>query len=535
MSLPPIIKGLLDPAAYLSRPARVTLIQTHISYILLTPDIVYKIKKPVDFGFLDFTTLKKRLYFCREEVRLNRALAPGMYLGVVPIARERGGFRMEGKGRPVEYAVKMKRIPPDATLESMIKQDSVLPSTIVRIASAIAGFHGKAARGPRISSYGNLNAVRKNTGENFSQTARFVGSQGRLARRQGRLDWKTITRERYGAIKEYTRGFLENNSALFVERARGGFIRDCHGDIHSEHVCVEPGRGGISIFDCIEFNRRFRCSDVVADMAFLSMDLDFRGRGDLARVFDRAYFSRTKDRRGARLLNFYKCYRAYVRGKVESFRLIEPEETARDKRAAFLNAMRYFHLAHKYSKGGTRPAMVVVAGLAGTGKSAVAKALGDATGMAVLSSDEVRKLLFSIPLTEHRHERFAKGIYSKEATDRTYRELIKKAFAMLSSGRSVILDATFSKEKHLERARKAAEKCGASFHVIACTADDETVKKRIEKRASEAGAVSDATWTVYKKQKGLFEEIKTAHLELSTGAPERELIVDVIRWLTGNC
>lgn len=511
MALPKMVESLLSPSAYPSHPAAVFLKQTHISYLFITPQFVYKVKKPVDFGFLDFTTLRKRLFFCREEVRLNRRLAPATYLGVVPITRGKGGHMMEGKGRPVEYAVKMRRLAQSTMLDCMIEDEAIGPGVIRKVARVISGFHKRARTGPRISVYGRPCVIRKNTEENFSQVSPFVG--------------KTIDPVRYRSIKEYTEDFIGENQGLFKERIEKNFIRDCHGDIHCEHVSVTDGA---AVFDCIEFNRRFRYSDTVSDAAFLSMDLEFRQRGDLARIFDRAYFFSSSDSGGKRLLNFYKCYRAFVRGKVESFRLVEKEETEEDKRAAFSNAVRFFHLSHLYAQGGYRPMMLIVCGLTGTGKTTLALSLKEKLGIAHLSSDVLRKRLFSLRPEERRYGRFASGIYSREATLRTYSTLIEEGRRLLSSGRAVMLDATFSKGKYLTEARKAAEGCGAFFYLVECRADEKAIKKRFEKRLAEKGGVSDATWEVYKRQKKLFEEIKSPNLVVSTTVVRPETLAEKV-------
>ncbi|MFZ3072669.1 MAG: phosphotransferase, partial [Thermodesulfobacteriota bacterium] len=373
MALPAVIKALLKPSAYPKGCGKVTLLQTHISYILLTGKYAYKIKKPVDFGFLDFTALEKRLYFCKEEVRLNRRLAPDIYIGVVPVVRVRRGYRVEGKGRIVEYAVKMKRIPDEVILERMIKEETITTEIIKRIADRIASFHKHALTNKGISGFGKIEIIKQNGEENFSQVSPFIGT--------------TISNKRLNKIRAFAEGFLRKNAPLFKKRVEAGFIRDCHGDIHSEHIGIEDG---IFIFDCIEFNRRFRYCDVVSDAAFLSMDLEFRGRPDLAKIFEKEYFSTTGDSEGKRLLDFYKCYRAFVRGKVEGFKLNESEESSADKKNALLNALLYFDLSYKYATGGYKPALLLVCGLIGTGKSTVARLIASRTGMAIISSDETR-------------------------------------------------------------------------------------------------------------------------------------------------
>jgi aminoglycoside phosphotransferase family enzyme/predicted kinase len=526
VGLPSLIEALLEPRAYPERPEKVTLQQTHISYLFFTPRYVYKVKKPVDFAFLDFSTLKKRLHFCQEEVRLNRRLAPGLYLDVVAITAGKAGKEgvfMEGEGEALEYAVKMKRLPAETMLEAMLERETVTGEVIERVARAVASFHKKAETNERISSFGLPEMIKNNTDENFSQTKDFIG--------------RTITRKQYDDIKAYTDSFLSSKKGEFNKRVQKGFIKDCHGDIHSEHISISDG---IQVYDCIEFNERFRYSDIVADSAFLSMDLDFHNRHDLTRLFDDAYFSSIGDGAGRRLLDFYKCYRAFVRGKVEGFKLVEPEETETDKREAELKARLYFHLAHLYATGGFRPTMLVLRGLSGTGKTIIADELSRKTDFVVLSSDAIRKGLFGIKPEEHRFEPFEKGIYTTEATERTYAELIEKGTALVETGRSVILDATFSELKYLKIAASKAKASGAIFHVVECVAEEETIRKRLKQRSLEKGAISDARWEVYKKQKGLFESLPTPfeggpHLVLKTDGPTEGVIQKVIEQvIAGN-
>ncbi|MEE9613654.1 MAG: AAA family ATPase [Thermodesulfobacteriota bacterium] len=531
MELPRVIEALTRPGAYPERPEKVGFEQTHISYLFFTPEFVYKVKKHVDFGFLDFTTLQKRRHFCEEEVRLNSRLAPGVYLGVVEVIETEDGIFMEtdheggeeGEGRTVEYAVKMKRLPEDGMLDTLLVRDRVDASLMKKAAGAIASFHRTAETSEHIAHFGEPGTIERNTEENFFQVSDYIG--------------RTITQKQFDDIKAYTKGFLSSHKGLFIERVKDGFIRDCHGDIHSEHVSVADG---ISIFDCIEFNERFRYSDTVADMAFLAMDLDYHGRGDLSRTFEDAYFSLTGDEEGREFLDFYKCYRAFLRGKVEGFKLAEPEESEEDKRAAAELARLHFHLAHLYATGGYRPVVLAVCGLSGTGKSALARSLGHRAGITVLSSDAVRKELHGVAPDEHRFERYGEGIYSGEATERTYEELMERAGAMAASGRSVILDATFSRGEFLDAAKRAASDAGALFRVVECTADEEAVRERFEKRGAAegekggkggGGAVSDARWEIYLRQKESFEPVALPHLTITSDAPPDELAGRVIRRL----
>lgn len=513
-----MIAALLDPGAYSEKPPSVELKQTHISYVLLTPEYAYKIKKPVDFGFLDFTTLEKRRFFCEEEVRLNRRLSTGVYLGVVAVTGEGGRITMEGNGVSVEWAVKMKRIADDTILEEAIKRGKADADTLRRIGRVITAFHAKAETNAHISEFGGIEAIRKNTGENFVQTASYIG--------------KTISKKQYEAIKKYSGEFIETNAALLAKRVKDGFIKDCHGDLHAEHVSISDG---IEIIDCIEFNERFRFSDTAADIAFLSMDIECHGRGDLSRAFEAEYFKSAGDADGIRLLNFYKCYRAYVRGKVAGFKSSEEDVPEEERMAARLDAMLHFRLAGLYATGGFCPALIIIRGLSGTGKSMLAGAIKETLGGVSLSSDAIRKELGGVKPSEHIGAAYGEGIYSPEFTEKTYAELIKRSAELLSSGRNVVADATFSKARHLKKMLAAAKEACAHAFIIECRAKDETIRERLAKRASagDERGESDADWEIYKRQKDKFEEVDVERLAVEAERQLSESVVSAIEFICG--
>lgn len=510
--LPEHIKALLDARSRPSDPGDASLGQTHVSYLVFTPDFVYKIKKPVDFGFLDFTTLEKRRFYCEEELRLNRRLAPRVYLGVEAITRGAKGFRLGGDGEAVDYAVVMRRLDEKNCLRQMLDAGTVTEELIGRLAVSIAEFHNKAETNGRIREFGSLDILKKNTLENFSQTERFTG--------------KAISNGLFKRIRDYTGSFLEANRELFSRRVEEGFIRDCHGDIHSEHVFAD---GGIEIIDCIEFNERFRFSDVVADIAFLSMDLDFRNRKDLSAFFDREYFAATRDEEGKRLLNFYKCYRAYVRGKVEAFKASEEEVEEAARREAQLSSIYHFHLSGRYASGGASPMLIMVCGLPGTGKTTLAREIARRTGFVHVMSDVVRKELAGKKPEETGSGKFGEGIYSESFTERTYSEIAGRAGSFLGQGRSCVVDATFSKKKYLDRVREAAAPAGALVFVVECAAPDEVIKARLDKRCLEAGNVSDADWRIYLWKKASFEEIPGPRVAAGAEKPLEENLLEVFR------
>jgi hypothetical protein len=326
-----IVEGLLQPESYPHQPAEIKLVQTQMSFVFLAGEYVYKVKKPVNLGFLDYTTLSKRRRFCRQEVELNRRLCPDVYLDVVAITRDREGVHVEGKGRAVEYAVKMRHLPEEWMMDVLLASNRVTPEMVARVAQKLVGFHREAETNSRIAAFGGLDTIRQNTDENFSQTEKYVGV--------------SLSPEQYERIKEYTGDFIRTNGGLFARRVEEGRIRDCHGDLHCAHICFTDG---ICIYDCIEFNDRFRYADVASEVAFLAMDLDRYRRADLSRHLVNAYVELSRDEGLGELLGFYKCYRAYVRGKVESFKLDDPYIPDGEKAAAKAAAKSYFALAEMY-------------------------------------------------------------------------------------------------------------------------------------------------------------------------------------------
>lgn len=332
MDIPSLRKALLNPAIYPDLPKEIQLIETHISVLFLTGSYVYKVKKPVDFGFLDFTTLEKRKYFCEQEVVLNRRLSPDIYLGVVGITRDRGRFSFDGTGEVEEYAVKMKQIPEELLLDKLLERGQVNPEMIRAVSAKLVRFYAEAEANDLIKSFARPERVKQDTDENFEQTEKYIGV--------------TISKGVFEEVQRRTDEFFRVREKIFHQRISSGRIRDCHGDLRLEHIFWGKE---IAIFDCIEFNQRFRYTDVAADIAFLAMDLDYRGREDLTEHLIRAYVERSGDREILNVLDFYKCYRSYVRGKVESFRLDDPNIPEAEKREALNRAKNYFDLAWRYA------------------------------------------------------------------------------------------------------------------------------------------------------------------------------------------
>jgi uncharacterized protein len=486
-----LIKGLGDPAIYPVRPDRVEIVQTHISVVFIAGDLVYKVKKPVNLGFLDFGSLEKRKFFCQQEVVLNSRLSHDIYLGVAPIFEGSAGFNFDGIGKEVDAAVVMRRVPEGRFMTAMLEKDLVTPTILDRLADRLAYFHSRARRGPEISPFGAVELIHGNLKENFDQTAAYVD--------------RTLDKETYEDISAAAVDFLFLREALFQDRVRGGFIRDCHGDLHLDHVLILDC---IMFYDCIEFNERFRYCDTASDLGFLLMDLDYLGFPAYSKRITRRYAKYSGDRAVVALLDFYKSYRAFVRGKVLSFALDEPEIGAAEKTALSRQAREHFALALAYFKAPPPPTLIILSGPIATGKSSLAKQLGKRIGPEIFRSDVVRKRLHHIPTFEHQLDKFGSGVYTPSATELTYGALFDRARQALGRGDSVVLDASFMRYRDREAARELARAVAARFCIIECTAPDSIIRSRLETRQLRQDEPSDGRWEIYCEQKTRFEPIR---------------------------
>ncbi|MBW2029339.1 MAG: phosphotransferase [Deltaproteobacteria bacterium] len=327
-----MIEDLQNPLYLPDKTARVTLVQTHISLVFMGDDFVYKVKKPVNFGFLDFSTLEKRRHFCYQEVRLNKRLCQGIYLDVLPVLFNGTHHRIgQGKGEIVDYAVRMKRIPEKSLMKSLFRAGKLRKGHLRDLATVLGGFHQRAERSEEIDAFGRPERIKINTDENFEQTRKYVGT--------------TISPDDYRRLLRWTEDFYERHEKAFNARVGAGKIRDCHGDLHMEHVCLSRP---ICIFDCIEFIDRFRYTDTLCDIAFLLMDMEYHGGKDPADSLWKEYCSVTEEQGTESLLVFYKVYRAYVRGKVNSFQLDDERIGEEERKRAAKAARKYFKLALSY-------------------------------------------------------------------------------------------------------------------------------------------------------------------------------------------
>ena len=476
------------PSFYPEGTARVDVVQTHISFIFLTDHHAYKVKKPVDFGFLDYTSRERRREMCEREVALNRRLCPDTYLGVVDIVDDGSRLTLGGRGVPAEHAVRMLRLPADRMLRHVLQHNEGSEAIFSQIARTLAAFHAAAETSPEIQAMKGVSGVAFNCEENFEQAERYVG--------------RLLPRELFELIRTSTRLFLERRAALFAARARRGRVRDGHGDLHLDSICVTDP---IRIFDCIEFNERFRYQDVAEEVAFLAMDLEFHGYPHYAKTFVDAYVAVSGDAELRELLDFYKTYRAYVRAKVSSFQTDDPLIGETDKTHLRETARRYYELAGRYARAFNPQLLVMTCGLTGSGKSTVARRLGERFAFELVRSDVVRKELLGLDPYERKWDAFGAGAYTADMTDETYRVMVERAEVLLASGSSVVLDGCFTRRSQRAAAIELAKRSGVPLLVLECQAPESIVRERLEGRASKGRAVSDGRWEIYHNQAASFE------------------------------
>ncbi len=484
-----LIEFLLKPESYPSKPSSVVHYETHISHVFVAGQVVYKIKKPVDFGFLDFTTLAKRRFYCKEEVLLNSRLAGDTYLGVVPLYMKGDiyAFRRSKGAAVAEYAVKMKRIPEEKLLSHLIGEGKLLYGAPAEVGKVLARFHLDATI-HRGGPYGGIDAVHTNTEENFDQIEPYRGI--------------TIDERFFRRLVSSTRLFLEERKDVVRARKESGFVREVHGDLHTQHVCLT---NPVIIFDCIEFNRRFRISDVLEDVAFLFMDLEYRGRFDLSAAAARAYFSHFPESRSDDLLLFYKAYRAVVRGKIEGFTADGLKGDQAGREAAIRRARDYYGLAQHYLEHNQAPFNpVVLMGLSGSGKSTIAEGL--LPGAVVLRSDEVRKREAGVPAAAHVYVDYGSGLYDPAMSIRTYRAMTREAVAAAAKGKRVVVDAAFLSSALRQEFYESCGREGLNPFFIWCSAGEHILRRRVMRRMADGRDVSDAHLAVLEGQLWTREE-----------------------------
>lgn len=472
--------------------------ETHASIVFLTGDAVYKMKKPVALGFLDYSTLHRRALMCRTEVRLNRRLAPGVYLGVERLTEQHdGSLKVNGTGPAVDYVVHMRRLADEAALGPLLGSGRADAGDLRLVGAKIGQFHAQAALGP--PAYGPATLLR-NARENVTA---FGANRSELVARL------------LAESAEYLREMESQLKAVLQSRVAAGRIRDGHGDLRAEHVYLVPE---VTIIDCIEFARRYRTSDTALDLAFLAMDLTAIGYPDMVVPLVEAYEAAARDEIGG-VLPFYSWYRAMVRAKVAD--ILEHDEGASDgaRMGASLAARQHLFHAARFARDDSQPLLVAVGGYSGSGKSTLARALAKILGATVVAADETRKRLAGFGPGEHPPSVFDQGLYAEEMNQRVYASMEGAADAALRLGRNVILDATFRRPEDRESARAVAERHGAGFLSVECVAPDEVIRERLRGRATNPDLWSDGTEAVYAAQRakyGATDTATAADLEVDT-------------------
>ena len=529
--------------------------QTHLSVVFLTPQYVYKIKKPRDVGFCDYTTPEQRRHCCLQEVRLNTSLAPGVYLGVAPILQcspERfrlgpaltedqlpeAGARYQ-EGTVVDFAVVMRRLPEDATLASLVQADQAGPELMYEVARTIAHFHMTTPTNAFIATFGRKRTIQQNWEENFRQIYPYIG--------------RVIAQEAYDVLRRYAAQFLRTQGPVFARRIAQKHIRDCHGDLRLQHVYVLPDANQVTaarrilLLDRIEFSERFRYGDVASEVAFLVMELEMAQRYDLAAAFLRAYLAETRDPDLSTLLPFYTCYRACVRAKVTALLLDEAEIGSEQKQQADKEAKELFSLAVRTVKSGVgQLSLLCIGGLMGSGKSTLAHALQQRLSWPLFSSDVVRKQIAQRQSIPPQAPSYEEGIYTPSWSQKTYEALGKRALSCLELGQSVILDASFSRREARQLLACEAERYGARTIFIECICPPEIALSRLGSRWArhfegasqelppEAVLASDGRPALYARQAAHWEafeptaETRVTHIPLTTTSPPAVVVQQLV-------
>jgi hypothetical protein len=492
--------------------------ETHISWVFLGESEVYKVKKPVQLGFLDFSTLALRKAFCEAEVKLNQRLAADVYLGVAAIVHDaQGVHRIGAAGEPVEWAVVMRKLPDAAAADQRLADGQLSGDDLRKIAGHLAAFHARARSDSETAQYGTHATIAANVRENFAQTRQSARA--------------FLSEHEFAALERWQLAFMQSEAERFGARVAQGRIRDGHGDLRLEHCYLEAD-GSVRIIDCIEFNERFRYADVCADAAFLSMDLAWHGRTDLSEDFLAEYARQAGDYDLYGLVDFYESYRAHVRAKVSSI-LVDDEGAASEARErAAAQARKYYLLAEACTHEPLeRPQLLAVGGMIASGKSTIAERLAEALHAPVIDSDRTRKRLLGVdPLTPLTDAAFS-GAYSPAMTERTYRELLRCAEVVLRSGRSVVLDASFRERESRSAALELARRLGVRFFFIECATDEATLRRRLAERATRP-SISDGRaelLTALAAHAESVEELPAPmHLRVDTARPLDTTLAEIL-------
>lgn len=513
-----LLSFLENPRSYPVHTETVQVVQTHASYVAILDSDVYKIKRDVNLGFLDFSTLEKRKHYCQEEINLNTRLCNNVYIGVVAIYEtSKQELTFSESGNPVEYAVHMKRLSDDDFLLISLSEGNSGEEELEKVAIKLEKFYGNAKTSEDIAAYGHPESLRVSTNENFSQIEEYVDS--------------IIDPIQFETVRYFTDRFLTLGDDLLKKRVHSGKVKDCHGDLHLEHIHISGD--DICIYDCIEFNDRFRYIDIANDYAFLSMDLDFQDFSYLSRRFVDHIIKATGDDDAYRVIDFYKTYRAVVRSKVNCLTQNNPRLSAEKRSNASNLAKDYFSLAANYAIGGSRPLVIGLTGMVGSGKSALAKRLHNSFGWEWLASDQIRKEIAGVPLFERPDPETRKKLYTREMTDSTYATMIETGSRMIDLGKTVILDATFSSKHHRDLLADLSMNKETGYFLLETYAPEEVLKERLQRRDTHDDEMSDARLEDFemllKRYKSPSEIPSHRKIKIDTSGTHFESVLTAIR------
>lgn len=473
-----LVEQMKQPQFYKRPIKEVEVLQTHVSYVFLAGDYAYKLKKPVNFGFLDFSTVEKRKYFCYQELKLNQPVASDIYLEVLPITQNGERYVLDGVGEPKEYVLKMRRFPQEGLFSNLLKQRKLTEECLKDLGIVVARFHAQSKTNVYIRSFGKVEKIREGIEENYRQSEKYIGI--------------TQTKQQYEETKQFTDTFFSERQALFESRRANNKIKECHGDLHLRNICLWHDK--IQLFDRIEFNESFRFVDVMYDVAFTVMDLEVRGSKSLANAFVNTYLEQTGDWEGLQVLPFYLSRQAYVRAKVTSFLLDSDSEQTEE---IMQIAADYYRLAWEYTKM-RQGELILMSGLSGSGKTTIAQRLARRIGAIQIRSDAVRKHLGRVPLSD----RASNDLYTHRMSEKTYTRLIELGGMLASQGFSIILDAKFDRLAWRQKAIALAKAHQIPLSIVHCTAPLEILKERLRDRAQD---ISDATPNLLEQQRATAE------------------------------
>ena len=504
-----IVQALHDSSCYPHPVGQVRHIETHISHVMLTGQFAYKIKKPLDLGFLDFSTLEKRRFCCEEELRLNRRLAPDVYLEVVTINGKPESPRINGTGPILEYAVKMRQFDPASGLDQLEEQGRLTLHHADAMAETVADFHARIPGVPLDSAWGSAETIWQPVAQNFEQIA-------------ARIDGKSEAQDLLNTIRAWSEAGHARLAPEFEQRRVQGFVRECHGDLHLGNMAWENDR--LLVFDCIEFNPALRWIDVMSEVAFCYMDLLHRGHHDFAARFINRYLERTGDYAGMMLLRFYAVYRAMVRAKVAFIRASQAGLSTKDVTHETGQGMAYLQLADQLIRQRS-PHLAVTHGLSGSGKTTFSQELIMSFEMISLRSDIERKRLAGLDALAKSGSGMESGIYTRDFSRRTYKHLASLAEKLLQAGWSVLVDATFIARWQRDLFRQLADRCGVPLHILDFAVPDEVLRQRVQARSAEGRDASEADVAVLEQQLKTHEPLTSEEREFVIEAESIESVV----------